>query len=103
MRRFLLGAVLDLAAPPPGGVAVLSAPAPVVPIDRLLDGGAPALVWDAPAASPGERRLAIVGFGEALRVDADGEDRLDAIRHGAERVFSRLVEHTDPALDFAPP
>jgi salicylate biosynthesis isochorismate synthase len=73
-------------------VVIATLRAPVAPRSH----GAPRVVWE-PAAGP-----SIVGWGEALRVDASGVERFGRTRDDGAAAFARLVEVRDEGAAPAP-
>ncbi len=104
MVRFFLHALDELAAPTEPRswtVARVSAPAKVVAIDGLLAQD-PSLLWDAPALEADGRSWTFLGWGEAARIEGDGEARLDMVRKQAADLFAGLTERRHPELAAAP-
>jgi menaquinone-specific isochorismate synthase len=101
--RFFLHALDELAAPTEPRswtVARVSAPAKVVAIDGLLAQD-PSLLWDAPALEADGRSWTFLGWGEAARIEGDGEARLDMVRRQAADLFAGLTERRHPELAAA--
>lgn len=75
----------------PGAAAplrALSMPAPVLPPERALElADGPILFWDAPV---GGRRWAFAGWGEAARIEAQGEGALAEAAARATRLLARI-------------
>jgi isochorismate synthase len=104
VEGFLLRACEELAA---SGAALLAitVPAPVLPIERAARAAlaGPVLRWDSPAPDRDGRAWSFAGFGEAARVDGDGDARFDALRRGADEIFARIAERRHPDAAWAPP
>ena len=104
MEAFVSQAVREIAASG-AALAAITVPAPVVHVDRAaraaIDGAM--LRWDSPAKEGHARALSFVGFGEAARVEGNGEARFEEIRRGAEELFAKVVERRHPDAAFAPP
>ena len=102
--RFFLHALDELAAPTvprSWTVARVSAPMKVIAIDDLLAAD-PSLLWDAPALEADGRSWTFLGWGEAARIEGDGDARLDAVRRLAEDLFAGLIERRHPELGASP-
>ena len=104
MERFVLRACQELAA---SGAALLAitVPAPVLAIERAAraDLPGPVLRWDSPAPDRDGKAWSFAGFGEAARVDGDGDARFDALRRGADELFAHVVERRHPDTEGVPP
>jgi salicylate biosynthesis isochorismate synthase len=101
--RFFLHALDELAAlpAPPSWTARVSAPAKLVAVDALLAAD-PSVLWDAPALEADGRSWTFLGWGEAARIEGDGEARLDTVRTLATELFAGLTERRHPELGAAP-
>ncbi len=102
--RFFLHALDELAAPTEPRswtVARVSAPAKVAAIDSLLAQD-PSLLWDAPALEADGRSWTFLGWGEAARIEGDGEARLAMVHRQAAELFAGLTERRHPELAAAP-
>jgi salicylate biosynthesis isochorismate synthase len=104
MEAFIDKATREISA---SGAALgaITVPAPVLHADRAARAPIPGslLWWDSPARDGNARALSFVGFGEAARVEGNGEGRFDEIRRGAEELFAKVVERCHPEATFAPP
>ncbi|MBI2898404.1 MAG: isochorismate synthase [Deltaproteobacteria bacterium] len=84
-------------------LVVLTAPAPLVDLDRFLDATAegcrasPLFLWDAEGAPFG-----LAGRGEAVRIEGRGEGRFRQVVERARRSFADLVDHRLPGAEDAP-
>lgn len=104
MIRFFLHALDELAAPTDPRswtTALVSAPARVVAIDGLLAAD-PSALWDAPALEADGQSWTFLGWGEAARIEGDGEARLDTVRALAADLFAGLMERRHPELAPGP-
>ena len=93
MTRFFLHALDELAAPTEPRswtTALVSAPARVVAIDGLL-AAEPSVLWDAPALEADGLCWTFLGWGEAARIEGDGDARLDTVRARAADLFAGLI------------
>lgn len=106
MKRFFAAAIDDLAARSDGALVVLTAPAPLLDVERLLAPALPdepILLWASPAIEPSGGAWSFAGWGEAARIDASGATRFEQIRRGADALFATLVERRHPGTGDAPP
>ncbi len=105
MIRFFLHALDELAAPTDPRswtTALVSAPARVVAVDGLLASD-PSVLWDAPALEADGRSWTFLGWGEAARIEGDGETRLEGVRGLAASLFAGLMERRHPELGHLGP
>ena len=61
------------------------------------------LRWDDPTPDRDGRVWSFAGFGEAARVEGNGEARLDEIRRQADDLFAGLASRVHPELGAVPP
>ena len=102
MRDYILRAVSELGAS--GGALSVTVPVPAAPIDRVAAGAGGALLrWDDPSPDRDGRVWSCAGFGEAARIEGNGEGRFDEIRRRADDLFARLTSRVHPDAAFAPP
>jgi salicylate biosynthesis isochorismate synthase len=110
--RFVLRAIDELAVSG-AGLAVITVPAPPLPIDDAArapfpacgsaDDPAPIVRWSSPAPEADGRAWCFAGSGEAARVEGSGEGRFDEVRGGADEIFASAVERRHEDAAFAPP
>ena len=97
---FVTAALRRLAAETsPRSVAVVTVPAPLVPLERLLGllPKGPAMLWDPPSGSR------FSGVGAALRIETEGPDRMAALRARAETLWPRLRRRSARGCASLPP
>jgi isochorismate synthase len=102
MRDFILRAVDELGAS--GGAVSVTIPVPAAPIARVAAAaGVPLLRWDDPTPDRDGRVWSCAGFGEAARIEGNGEGRFDEIRRRADDLFASLACRVHPDAAFALP
>jgi salicylate biosynthesis isochorismate synthase len=87
-----------------GEIVAIAGPAPVVSPSRLLVEGArlsPISHWNGRDENEGSS-VALVGFGEAARIDGHGPERLAQVTHAARRLFASLREQREDGASNAP-
>jgi menaquinone-specific isochorismate synthase len=83
----------------------VTVPVPPAPIDRVAAPipDAALLRWEDPAPDRDGRVWSFAGFGEAARVEGNGDARLDEIRRQADDLFACLASRVHPELGAVPP
>jgi isochorismate synthase len=106
---FLERSIGEIAREAGGGDLVsITVPAPVVHVDKLLDlplgkhPFTPILFW-APPAGQSRASFSYAGFGEVVRIEADGPRRLAAVRERGEQLLRALRERVHPGCAAVPP
>lgn len=81
----------------------LTVAAPVIPAERALGAArGPIAFWSAPDPGAGGNRWSIAGWGEAARLEAEGEARLEEVALRAARLLGRIEARGEGAADGAP-
>jgi len=100
MRSFILSAQAELAAR--GALGVITVPAPALDAAALAGAVAPLVYWEAPDPEADGRLWTFVGWGEAARLEAEGEGAHEPLMREAARLFGQAVERRHPELELAP-
>ena len=99
------GSVRGAAGAPARGedLVTVTANAPVIPAERALSiARGPIAFWSAPARAAGGRRWSIAGWGEAARIEVQGEARFEEVARGAVRLLAGIEGSGEEAEDGAP-